>query len=221
MCSLLEQGCVEYVKMDLNNHADGDTVLLGYRTGSNRKEAVYDIIVTNDEPFHPEGVISNGIYYTPASSFDLNAGVGYGAKLYMYYTSPYYAANYNKKNRAATTLPETVFTGWINKLAFAENERVPYTTLLEKNADWSAKRAAAEQTGEIEDYYPWEYVMENGNTARIDLNEGVVYCNGDYCEESRLYMFARRSDGSVKPAGQITGGYVESTYPVGDVYIRK
>jgi hypothetical protein len=34
-------------------------------------------------------------------------------------------------------------------------------------------------------------------------------------------MFARRSDGSVKPAGEITGGYVESKYPVGDVYLKK
>ena len=263
MCDLLTQGCVQYVDLDLNSKADGDTVLLGYRSGCHdweainelsgsaqlselarqEKEAIYDIILTNDEPYHPEGIVSKGIYYTPASSSDitytpvisyeqkdyfyvaptasLNSGCDYGAEIYMYYASPYYSANYNKKNFASTTLPETVFTGYITKLAFAENERVPYTTLLENNGEWVKQRGNAEATGNIEDYYPWEYVMYSGDTVPADLNEGIVLCNGDYCEETRLYMFARRSDGSVKPAGQITGGYVESKYTIGDVYLKR
>ena len=35
-------------------------------------------------------------------------------------------------------------------------------------------------------FYPWEYVLEKNDAAPVDLNEGVVYCNGDYCEDSRL-----------------------------------
>ena len=241
MCDLLGQGCVQYVDIDLNNKIDGDTVLLGYRSGCHdwdaiyplsgtalqnelarqEKEAIRDILVTSDEPYHAKGIVSKGIYYTPVSSSSLNAGCKYGAELYMYYASPYYSANYNKKNHTSSTLPETVFTGYITSLAFAENERVPYTTLLQNDAQWLNQKANAEATGNIEDYYPWEYVMAYGDTTPADLNEGTVFCNGDYCEETRLYMFARRSDGSVKPAGEITGGYVESTYPIGDVYLKR
>ena len=241
MCDLLGQGCVQYVDIDLNNKVDGGTVLLGYRGGCHdwdavnrlsgsaqqnelvrqEKEAIYDIVVTCDEPYHPEGVFNKGIWYTPASSANLNAESDYGSELYMYYTSPYYSASYDKKNFTSTTLPETVFTGYITRLAFAENERVPYTTLLQNNAGWVSQKANAEATGSVEDYYPWEYVMFSGDTDPADLNKGTIYCNGDYCEETRLYMFARRSDGSVKSAGEITGGYVESKYPVGDVYLKK
>jgi hypothetical protein len=33
-------------------------------------------------------------------------------------------------------------------------------------------------------------------------------------------MFAQRDDGSVKPAGEITGGFVDKSMPVGSIYIN-
>ena len=48
-----------------------------------------------------------------------------------------------------------------------------------------------------------------------------IGCNGEYCEEARISMFAQRADMSVKPAGEITGGYIDSTYDIGDVLYQK
>ena len=187
-----------------------------------QKDAVYDIVVTKDEPFHPEGVISKGVYYSPVSSVSLNAGCPYGSELYMYIATPYYSESYNKKNNASTLPPETVFSSYIKRLAFAENERVPYTRLL---VDDPAYQKLAEKFaslyGTTVDYLPWEYVLNFGDAGPVDLNEGMVSCNGDYCEDTRLHMFVQREDYSVKPAGQITGGFIESTYDVGDIYYKK
>ena len=224
--------------MDLNKGVKGSTILLGYRSGyynwekiekttsdaarekeiaTQEEEAIYDIIVTRMEPYHPEGIISKGIYYYPVSDVSLNEGCRYGTELYMYYATRYYSKNYNSVNNASTILPDTVFSGYITRLGFAENERVPYTTLAVDMDD--IKQAKSE--GLFEDYLPWEYVMISGDKQRVDLNDGVVLCNGDYCTDSRISMFAQRVDMSVKAAGEITGGFIESTYDVGDVYIKK
>ena len=240
---LLAQGCVQYVKINLNKMVKGNVILLGYRQGrydwekintlgsdeekqaeivKQQKDAVYDIVVTKDEPFHPEGVISKGVYYSPVSSVSLNAGCPYGSELYMYIATPYYSESYNKKNNASTLPPETVFSSYIKRLAFAENERVPYTKLLVDDPAYKkAVEAAAAMSNAVLEYLPWEYVLQIGDTGPIDLNDGAVYCNRGYCEENRLHMFVQRSDGSVKPAGEITGGFVENTYAVGDLYIKK
>ena len=87
---------------------------------------------------------------------------------------------------------------------------------------YTMKRSIAAVSGNgYNEYLPWEYVMEREDAAPIDVNYGAASCNGDYCEDVRVHMFAQRSDGRVKPAGQITGGFLESTYEVGDVYLRK
>ena len=244
MLDLLAQGCTEFLDMDLNVKVKGDTIYLGYRTGSydweeidqagsdeerqelmadQEQEAVYDIVVTKDEPFHPEGIISKGVYYYPVSDVSLNANKTnpYGAELYMYYATPFYSAQYNKKNNEKTTLPQDVFSGYVRRLGFAENERVPYTT--DREEEFKVSRTIAYQMGwdNLADYMPWEYVLQSGDLAPVDLNEGMVSCNGDYCEDTRLHMFVQREDYSVKPAGQITGGFIESTYDVGDIYYKK
>ena len=241
MCELLSQGCVQYVKMDLNNKADGDTVLLGYRTGCHdydavkgmtgarrekelarqEDEVIYDVVTTTDEPYHPEGIVSNGVYYTPVSDVSLNAGCLWGAEIYMYYASAFYSGRYNRNSFANTALPGTVFTGYITRIAFGEHEHVPYLTVSEYDAGSQTYQTTELRSGGIDDYYPWEYVLESGDMAPVDLNEGAVYCNGYNCTDTRLHMFVQRSDGSIKPAGEITGGYVESKYPVGDVYAAK
>ena len=242
MCDLLSMGCVEYANFDLNKGTKGSTVFLGYKSGSynmdkiesakteearekeiakQETEAIYDIVVTRNEPYHPEGIVSKGMYYYPATGTNLNDGCGYGSELYLYYATEYYSTNYNSKNNASTKLPTEVFSGFVTRLAFAQNERVPYTTLLLNDPDYQKQVTGAAGAGSTEDYYPWEYVMQSGDAQRIDLNDGALFCNGDYCEDSRISMFVQRDDGSIKPAGEITGGFVESTYTVGNLYIRK
>ena len=222
MCDLLSQGCMECVDLDLNNGIRGDCILLGYRSAAvdwdtvnakktdsakekelalQTQEAIYDILVTSGEPYHAEGITNKNIYYKPVAYVDLNGWEG--KELYMYFASPYYSATYNKKNNVSTNLPENVFTGYISHLAFAENDRVPYNTSVTSTGNNNVVR--------------WEYVMQKGEVNPVDLNEGAVSYSPHHAQDVRISMFAQRSDGSVKPSGEITGGFVESTYNVGDL----
>ena len=222
MCDLLSQGCMECVDLDLNNGIRGDCIMLGYRSAGvdwdavnakktdkakqselqfQTQEAIYDIIVTSGEPYHKEGIINKNVYYQPVANVDLNGWEG--RELYMYFASPYYSATYNKKNNVSTNLPENVFSGYISHLAFAENDRVPYNTSVTSTGN--------------NNFIRWEYVMQNGEVNPVDLNEGAVSYSSHHAKDVRISMFAQRSDGSVKPSGEITGGFVESTYNVGDI----
>ena len=70
---------------------------------------------------------------------------------------------------------------------------------------------------------PWEYVLLADGSRAADLNEGTVAfrvesSTAHYAYDNRITMFAQRSDGSVKPAGEITGGFVERNMTVGVAY---
>ena len=217
MCDLLSQGCVECVDIDLNEGIRGGTIMLGYRMGAvdptakkairelQESEKIYDVIVTCGEPYREGGIINNNVYYAPVGDYNLNGA--YGKDLYMYFTSPYYSAEYNKVHNAKTTLPQDAFTGYITKLAFAESDRVPYNETVAASSD--SKNISR-----------WEYVMQN-NKNHVDLNEGAVSYSPHHAKDVRISMFAQRSDGSVKPSGEITGGFVESTYDVGNFEFGK
>ena len=214
MCDLLSQGCVECLDINLNEGIRGDTILLGYRMSAvdpNAKKAIrelqesekiYDIILTCGEPYHSDGVIENNVYYHPVGNYDLNGM--YGKAIYMYFASPYYSAEYNKAHNAKTRLPQDVFSGYLTKLSFAESDRVPYNETLASSSD-------------SQDFARWEYVMQVTDQTPADLNESAVSYSPHHGKDVRVSMFAQRSDGSVKPAGEITGGFVESTYEVGDL----
>ena len=62
--------------------------------------------------------------------------------------------------------------------------------------------------------------MQNNDIAPVDLNEGAVSYSPHHAKDVRISMFAQRSDGSVKPSGEITGGFVESTYDTGDLEFK-
>ena len=229
LCDLLSQGCTEFVDYDLNSNLAGQSVYLGYGTLSvdwdavnseeteedkrevlleETEEAVYDIVITKGEKYHAEGIVSNNIYYHAVSDADLTSGNGY--ELHIYYASPYWSSVYNKKNNAQTDLPQDVLTGYITKFGFAGYDRVPYNTSLEgaENSNSSVTK--------------WEYVMFSDNKRPADLHSGAIKFNADTqtSEDIRLTMFAQRSDGSVKPSAEITGGFVADTMEVGKVLIK-
>ncbi len=223
MADLMSQGCIEVMDLDINTGIKGDTILIGYRSAAvdwdkvnkaknsddeynkQTQEAIYDVIVTCGEPRHDEGIVRNNIYYHLASKEDLNGLES--EELYLYYASPYYSADYNKKNNAHTDLPQDVFTGYISHFALAENDRVPYN-------------GAVTSTGETENAaMKWEYVVDGGG-APVDLNAGAVSYTPHHAKDVRIYMFAQREDGSVKPAGEITGGFVDEKYNVGELKFK-
>ena len=217
MCDLLSQGCVECLDIDLNKGIRGDTILLGYRMSAvdpNAKKAIrelqesekiYDIVITCGEPYHSDGIIKNNVYYQPVGSYDFNGM--YGKAIYMYFASPYYSAEYNKTHNAKTSLPQDVFSGYLTKLSFAESDRVPYNETLASSSD-------------SQDYARWEYVMQVTDNTPADLNESAISYSPHHAKDVRISMFAQRSDGSVKPSGEITGGFVESKYNVGDLEFK-
>lgn len=228
MADLLSQGCIEALDYDLNTGIQGNCIVLGYRSAGldqealdketdeakyktkfakQTEEAIYDIIVTSGEPYHPEGIVRNNIYYYPVGSSDLKSDLNgwEGRALHMYYATPYYSADYNKKNNAKTDLPQNVFTGYLSHISLAESDRVPYNTSMD---------ISTVPEGNV---YKWEYVMLADGSNHVDLNEGAVSYSPHHAQDIRISMFAQRVDGSVKPAGEITGGFVESKYKVGDL----
>ena len=164
-------------------------------------EAVWDIIVTDGLPYQPDGFVStqNGIYYAPVSDVDLNDGANSPAHpLYMYYCSPVVSEEYNDDHGAATVMPDEVFSAPISKMAFARYDRVPYSSSL----------PGTDETGGT--LSPWEYVMQSDHSAWADFNAGAFgFDNDGYPEDNRISMFLQRYDGSIKPCGQITGGFLD------------
>ena len=222
-CDLLTKECSRYIHMDLNTAMGGDYLYLGYSMGyvapdataKQRKkawnEAIYDIIITKNEPYQPEGFINekNNVYYYPISDMNLNDGHDDADVLYMYFCSPYLSSRFNKaqtKNKTGivTALPEEVFSAPLTKLAFARYDRVPYISVNET-------------TGETEtDIVPWEYVMFADHSSQADFTSGSAKFESEgYLIDNRVTMFAQRNDGSVKPAGEITGGFVAEYMEIG------
>lgn len=103
-------------------------------TAAQLNQAIYDIVCTVGEPFKPDGFVSQRyqIYYAPVISVDKNnnnaiSGVNLndgtiGPEIYMYYTSPYAAKEYNervKSDRRAilSSMPNDYFSAPITKIA--------------------------------------------------------------------------------------------------------
>ena len=232
-CDLLSHGCLEYLDMDANTGVAGHSVYIGFRRGhldwdkinkkrteadkekelnTQLKEAIYDVIITDDEPYHADGIVRNNIYYYPVGKADLTGGMGH--RLYMYFASPWYSNRYNTNTGASTLLPQNVFTGYLTHFALAQYDRVPYNSSL-----------AATTNDTQNSVKPWEYVVLADGSGAADLNEGTVAFKVEsstmhYAYDNRITMFAQRSDGSVKPAGEITGGFVQKNVTVGVAYIN-
>lgn len=221
-CELLTNGCNEFIDLDLNGGLQGDTMLLGFRRGtidwdkvngmssdktkqveyeSQTQEAIYDIIVTNGEECHTDGFINKGMFYCPVTTQNLNSSSG--DELYLYVATPWFSAKYNKNNNANTTLPQDEYSGYLTGIAFAQSDRVPYNT--SQNTEGSSSVT------------PWEYIMEADNVTHANFNSGEVKFTDNYAEDCRITMFGQRSDGSVKPSGEITGGFLEAQYAVGEL----
>jgi hypothetical protein len=245
--SLLEQGCTEFCDIDLNRGVGGKFVYLGYRgysldedainekTSESAKEAekqeqlyeaVYDIICTVGEEFHPEGIVSerHQIYYAPVVRYDrnknpvptdLNEGTN-GPKIYMYYTTMYAADEYNRRMRSEedpifSTMPKEYMKSPLTKIGFALYDYVPYSQDME-----------AASTGSDNKVIPWEYVMKSDNKEQLELNEGAVsfdkyHMTGD----NRIYMFAQREAGNVKASAEITGGYTTASVTENKLYLEQ
>ena len=253
LCNLLSQECVDCMDIDLNYNAKGDCVILGFRRefldleaiaakstdAAQQKEllrqtneAVYDVIATNGEAFHPAGVVSNDIYYEPVSDVSLNSGNN-GYEVYLYYASPYFSAQYNKKNNTNSRLPQDAFSGYISHLALMTDDRVPYNTSQEGKQEGKTSKGfnildfiadgvsnAMENLTGGRTTGVWEYVMLKDDAGHLNTNAGAVNLSGSTPLDCRLTMFAQRYDGSVKPAGEITGGFVDAVYDYGELWFK-
>ena len=62
--------------------------------------------------------------------------------------------------------------------------------------------------------------MLSDHSAPADLTAGTGIFSGDTFVDNRVTMFAQRLDGSVKPAGEITGGFVAEQMKVGTLTIN-
>ena len=229
VCDLVSQECSRYIPFNLNTDVSSTSVYLGYAMGAlpldateeDREdawyEAIYDIIVTKDEPYQPDGFIceKNNIYYAPVSDVNLNAGSPDADELYLYFCSPYLSSRYNRAQKKAktgvvTALPEEVFSAPLSKVALAQYDRVPYLTKLEG-------------TGNTEnDITPWEYVMFASHKRPADFTSGSAnFERSGNLADNRVTMFVQRCDGSVKPAAEITGGFIANSLEVGNLTARQ
>lgn len=247
MAQLLEQGCTEFLDMNLNEEASlteedkeddderkaGEYVYFGYRgVTENKKEretqlldAVYDIVCTIGEPYHPDGIQTERwqIYYAPVEKTDrkgniqgtdLNAGTN-GPPIYMYYTTPYITQQFNKKvgsDKRTNLSPSPVdyLKSPITRLCFTRYDRVPY----------SKDSGVDEQFGD--DKRPWEYILYNDSKTPVDFNDGVMKLDSDLLAvDNKITMFAQREDGSVKKSAEITDGMVSAKAEYGELWLNQ
>ena len=242
---LLEQGCTEFCDLNLNQGAGGKYVYLGYRGFSLNEEeidskanasardaekqaqlyeAIYDVVCTVGEEFHPEGIMTerHQIHYAPVAKYvnkqyvptDLNEGTN-GPKIYMYYTSMYVADDYNQrvrddKDAILSTMPKRYLLSPLTKIGFALYDYVPYS-----------QEMASASTGADKKILPWEYVMKSNNKEPVEFNEGAISFDKDHMmSDNRITMFAQREDGNVKASAEITGGYSTETVTENKLYLE-
>ncbi|MBO6107820.1 MAG: hypothetical protein J6P16_00260 [Eubacterium sp.] len=248
LAQLLEQGCTEYLDINLNDgviltdedkddddeRKGGEFIYFGYRGfsikgGKNKDDqlvdAVYDIICTVGEKYHPEGIMTERfqIQYTPVVKVDktgglsgsnLNAGTN-GPAIYMYYTTPWIASKYNdnvgndtRKNRSAN--PKDYLKSPITRICFTKLDRVPYNPESGVDAEFD------------DDTRAWEYVLYDDSRTPVDLNDGTIKFNSDYLtENNKINMFVQREEGNVKPSAEITGGYVSGKAQIGEMWLNR
>ena len=90
-CELLNQGFTQCVGMDFNHGtSDGDTVAIGYTLTNNPKQAVTNIITSEQ---NKETISVNGITYTRGTGVSLNETLKFGNNIYLYYTQDAKAGN--------------------------------------------------------------------------------------------------------------------------------
>ena len=64
--------------------------------------------------------------------------------------------------------------------------------------------------------------MYDDYSAPVDFNDGTVKLDSDFhTENNHITMFAQREDGSVKPKGEITGGYISAKAEVGEMWLNR
>ena len=250
LAGLLEQGCTEFLDMDLNNGVSltdedidededktgGKNVYFGFRgytldedkikeivnkdaqereKQSQMQEAIYDIICTVGEPYHPEGIVTDKyqIYYSPVSKLDsndnlvgtnLNDGTD-APEIYMYYTTVWAAEQYNNKvgtdtRKNLSSMPNDIFGSPLTRLCFTTYNRIPY------NGTGTGTNANPADNDK-----KWEYVMYKDSTEPVDFNDGAIKLDTDlHIQNTRVTMFAQRENGKPKPSAEITGGYTSS-----------
>ncbi len=192
---------------------------------SQLSEAVYDIVCTVGEKYHPEGIMTDRyqIYYMPVvkvnnkkevSGVDLNAGTN-GPPIYMYYTTTYATKEYNEKvgkdvRKNLSSEPKEYMKSPLRRICFTRYDRVPY----------SKDSGVSKEFGD--DKRAWEYVLYSDYKSPVDLNDGAVKLDDDWhMENNRISMFVQREDGSVKGAAEITGGYTSSEAEIGEMWLNR
>ena len=201
---LLEQGCTEFCDMDLNKGAGGKYIYFvycGYSLNEKainelttaeakeneierqKQEAVYDIICTVGEDFHPEGILTDRyqLYYAPVAKedknhnligTDLNEGTT-GPKIYMYYATTFAAKRYNEtamknSSKILSTMPKDYMKSPLTKIGFALYDYVPYSQDLVVQSSGSNQPVA------------WEYVLKHDYSSPVELNEAAMLRLMDY-----------------------------------------
>ena len=90
-CELLNQGFTQCVGMDFNHGtSDGNTVAIGYTLTNNPKQAVTNIITSEQ---NKETISAGGITYTRGTGVSLNETMKFGNNIYLYYTQDAKAGN--------------------------------------------------------------------------------------------------------------------------------
>ena len=231
LLELAANECVEFLDYDLNKDAGGDSVYFGYRYGvidqsainkirteegkeeerrAQLQEAICDIVITENEPYQPDGFIAeNHVYYKPVSDINLNLG-NLGDELYMYYCSDYVSETYNRRNNAATYLAYDVLSP-ITSFAIAPYDYVPYSEWYTQYVGYKNRHPVV-----------YEYVMFSDEKHAADLNSGILLTNDKYDSkgDNRITMFVARLNNTAKPSAEITGGWAESYSYLGSVYQR-
>ena len=190
-----------------------------------KQEAVYDIVCTVGEKFHPEGIVTDRyqLYYTPVAREDKNhnlVGVNLnegttGPEIYMYYATPFAAKRYNEKamkdtSMTLSTMPKDYMKSPLTKICFAMYDYVPYSQDL------------VTQTPGSDEPVAWEYVMKKDYSGPIELNDGAISFDSSHLmSDNRISMFVQREDGSVKCDAEITGGYMTTEVTEKKLYLEK